>query len=250
VSVQAVDRSRLVHHGLIPTPDSPGLDGVYWLRLYECDAGPVAVVTEVPGNHGPSVVNAIGEIVDYAGERFAMERARTTLFDVWPGGWTGTGAEVHRVRVGDGARWDKSSREEIEALVGAQLPELPGHDALLAEVLAAGGSATSEDSRPRYAAWPTADLPPGSPFRCPHHERIAVILREMDPSGQVNPDAEAAARLRFRDSLGPADLAACPYHRGDWRAVADASVAVIAGMESRPIEAYRQRAAEVGGLGS
>lgn len=73
--------------------------------------------------------------------------------------------------------------------------------------------------------------PPHNPFRCPHAKRYINLLRAQCGLGEGRcwpPQAtradERAAGWCFDASLGPADLAACGYHRGDWRTAADAAV--------------------------
>ena len=108
---------RLTHHGLISVPGGASLAGIYWLRLYEVDGEVVAVLTEVPGNPGPSVVNGMEGSARHLSEQFGVDLARASLFDIWPRGWLGPGvsASAHRVTLApDGLTWNTSSRAEIE----------------------------------------------------------------------------------------------------------------------------------------
>ena len=68
----------------------------------------------------------------------------------------------------------------------------------------------------------------------------------MVPDSGTNADLLAAGRA-FIDSLTPADLLICPYHQGcDWRVVADASVKMLARLDSPGDSDYEVVAREFG----
>jgi hypothetical protein len=73
-----------------------------------------------------------------------------------------------------------------------------------------------------FAAVPVTAFPfAEDPFRCPHHNRFCELERAFGDA----PDGVAGAQWHL--TLTAEDFAACEYHRVDWRAIADASVAVL-----------------------
>lgn len=116
---------------------------------------------------------------------------------------------------------------------------------MAAGLLRLGRGYLAEDRRDGWAAWPSgyapglrvaavADLPwPRSLHRCAF---AAELTRERAAAGpgrftddEAHAAASRAASARLFARLGPADFARCAYHRGDWRRVAEAAVAVVEG---------------------
>ena len=234
---------RLAYHDLIAVPGAGPRHGIYWLRLYEAPEGHLAVVTEVPGNPGFSVDNGISQILEHLHTKFGVEVRRLALYEIWPVGSPGAdGTVVSRVHLQPHLSWQSASRQEIEDLVGAPLPPLPSNDALRQRVLALGGGTTVEHLRPVFEAFPVAALPPPAPFRCAHTARFERLLEEIDGGAEPSRGARLEAGRRFLASLTPDDRAACRYHHGDWRAVADESVRIIQTLGPREREAYKEAA--------
>jgi hypothetical protein len=171
-----------MHHDLITVPLGQRRPGIFWLRLYDGDAAHVAVVTEVPGNPSSSVTNAISQIAYYIQSRFQLDAARLALYEIWPSGSpTGDQPTIHRVRFGHGPAWQEGTRDEIEALIGASLVELPAHAELYQRVITLGGGVTTEIIRPLFAALPVEQLPPPhNPSRCRHIDRFRQIADKQD----------------------------------------------------------------------
>lgn len=220
---------RLVYHDLVPIPGDGDRAGIYWLRLYEGEADRVAVITEVPGNPGASVTNRVEEIVDHIRSVFATGDA-LRVYEVWPPGSTGSvDALVSRVVLGPSApEWTEADRAEIEAIIGAALPALPGHEDLYRRVRDLGGGTLTEAARPVFEAYPVADLPPPHlPFRCQHRARFERMVRDIHSREGTSRAALLEVGRAFVASLTPADLLACHFHDGDWRSVADESVRII-----------------------
>jgi hypothetical protein len=81
---------RVLFNDLPEAPPQEKGYGIYWIRLYGDSTRPVAVVTEVPGNPGQSVMNASEVIVEEIGRRFEIETASLTCYIVMPSGFTGS----------------------------------------------------------------------------------------------------------------------------------------------------------------
>lgn len=218
---------QLRHHDLISVPSV----GIYWLRLYSDDGDQVAVVviTEIPGNTGFSVTKAISRVTGHVISKFGLPIHHTRLFAVYPKGFPGKSVglyqEVH-VR-GRQPCWTGTSRVAIEDAIGNRLTELPTHEVLYERVRDKGGGNAQTLYRPVLIAMSVDQLPaPHQPFRCAHGERFRAF------DHQINPESTAEGALlagrRFLSSLTAEDRRKCSYHCGNWKAVADASVEILA----------------------
>lgn len=215
---------ELGYSGLINPPNI----GIYWLRLFQVPGGSsaVAIVSEVPGNPGHSVTNAISRIATYVGQHFHVAMQHLTVFEVWPKGAYGQEeATYKRVVMGPRPDWTDSTRQQVERVVGTRLPALPRHDVLYPMVLDAGGTRYEEIWRHVFDVVPVDSLPPPhGPFRCHHSDRFGRIEAQQE-------DQSAAAALQagrqFLESLTSADRQVCGYHQGDWKLVADTSVELV-----------------------
>jgi len=245
----ATDRARsvpykLVHHDLVEVPFGNRRAGIFWSRLYRGEADSVAIVTEVPGNPSLSVTNGNSRIAYYVKERFGVTRLK--LFEVWPRGSNGWDVpSVKRVRSAKlSPRWTKSSRSEVEALVGASLPELPRHRELYRRVLALGGGRIEELWRPVFEAIPVEDLPPPHlPSRCEHIERFQEIVAQVEAVSGPSFEASLEAGRVFLGTITTDDIRACSYfHKARWREIADESVRIIERLGRRDAEDYAHAA--------
>jgi len=240
---------RLLHHDLISVPLGHRRPGIFWLRLYHGDTGHIAVVSEVPGNPSLSVTNGISQIAYYIETEFQLEAGRLVLYEIWPSGSpTGDQPTIHRVQFGQGPAWQDATRDDIEALIGAALPELPDHAELYQRVLSLGGGVTTEIIRPLFEALPVDQLPPPhNPSRCTHIDRFRQIADQHDtPDAQgrwLEHDLEIGRM--FLKTLTPDDLHDCPFHNADWRAIADASVRIIETLGRRDTDEYASAASDV-----
>lgn len=225
--------ASLLHNGLF---NSAASRGIYWLRAYRLPNGRhLAVVTEVPGNPGMSVINAASVLRSEIARLLRAVDAQLDLCVVWPRrkdlGQLAEGAEYTFAPGPADPDWHPTTRRKLEAIVG-RLPELPAHDALFQAVLAQGGR-KHEWARPIFKAVPVTSLPPfHGAYQCAHHARFESML-----AGDSFEQALAAGR-RFMASLTAADRAKCRYHQGDWKAIANASVDIVAKVDGRNPDAY------------
>lgn len=217
---------QLCHHDLICVPRA----GIYWLRVYRDDngQGAVVVITEVPGNPGESVTNAISLIVGQVISQFGLSTHPTRWFEVYPRGFSGRPeARYKEVHLCAGQpSWTGSSRTAIEACIDGRLEDLPTHSLLYDRVKAKGGGNAKTSYRPVFVAMPVDELPaPHQPFRCAHYERFQHF------DHQLNPESTREGALRagqcFLSSLSAEDRRNCYYHGANWKAVADASVEIL-----------------------
>lgn len=210
------------HHGLIRSGTA-----IHWLRLYQSKGRFLAVVTEVPGNPGPSPMNGHRTLLDTLRKGFKVPRDRLTLFEICPSGCLESNTSVSRVELDHEPRWIESSVAEIETLVGP-LARLPDHEALVREVEQLGGLVKEPIMRHVFDAVRIQELPPPHrPSHCAHYGRFERILKDVPDMGQHWHSRALKAGSLFLESLQPADLKACPRHQANWRAIADHSVAIL-----------------------
>lgn len=227
----AIDSSpipdALLFHDLITAPRRKYGYGIYWLRLYAIGAKRVAVVTEVPGNSGQSVINASEAIVAETRRLLDVDPASLTLYLVMPSGFTGGARKAWQVHDSPELRWERVNIAEIEGVVGRPLAALPAHRDLLDRVLALGGDLDDEIDAPVFEAIAVDELPPPHlPFKCALAERFEVIKAER---GDEDTDLADAVRPeeQFLASLTADDRASCEFHAADWRSIADEGVRIL-----------------------
>lgn len=210
-----------IHHDLFTL--APSHQGIYWLRLYRLtNARYCAVVTEVPGNNGFSVVNGASMIRDAIAKVFSVDPAALDMFIIFPN-LQHFGEAVEPAEYSDHSEsgWQDVSRQQIEAMVG-ELPLLPAHAELFSRVLTLGGRTRISDRDVWEAVAVTSLPPPHEPFKCQHSGRLKQLLGTSKKiEGHLN------AGRRFIASLTPADREQCSYHNGDWASIADASARII-----------------------
>jgi len=223
--------SVVLHHNLITVPHA---NGIYWLRLYGDGTARVAVITEVPGNPGRSVMNATEAIVAEIERRFGIEPAVLTCYEIMPSGVAGpAGWAAWRVELRPEPLWHAVVMADIEAAAGQRLVPIPQHSDLLRDVVALGGDALDEVEEPVFKAARVAELPPPhNPFKCAFATRFAEMQRELGP--QEPTDAELLALgERFLASLTDEDSKTCPFHDADWRSIAEESVRILGASTAR-----------------
>lgn len=220
----------LIHHGLITVERNHDRIGIYWLRLYGGDlSNNLAVITEVPGNRGGSVVNRIAEIARSVVRQSNLAAKTVTWFSCFPEGcMRGSSANYKRVVFSQpqnltGPGWEDSTRTQIEDQVGIALAPIPSHEILLRQVLELGGSDRYFTPSAGFKVVPSADLPPPhSPSSCVHYDRFQQIEATMK-----NPHDELEPGRMFLESLTDKDFKTCRYHKAKWKEIADLSVAFI-----------------------
>jgi hypothetical protein len=221
-----VSRAALFHD-LITVPQINRGGGIYWLRLYAPVSGRVAVVTEVPGNPGRSVMNASEAIFEEIGRRFEIDNASLTSYIVMPGGFTEAARKAWRVSVLPDLRWDEVTIRDIEGLVGHPLEPIPDHRELFGRVLSLGGDPDDELHEPVFEAVRVEDLPsPHLPSRCALADRFRAMKATQRDEGGGLADA-ALVGARFLESLTADDRATCPFHAADWLSIAAESVRMV-----------------------
>jgi len=108
--------------------------------------------------------------------------------------------------------------------------------------------------RERFRVVPATALPlPHNPFRCRYAQRYIDLLRAecglAEGRGwppRVTRAEELAAGRRFDASLRLEELAACRYHRGDWRAAARAALSALRDVGDWNVWALSERLAGLG----
>jgi hypothetical protein len=233
------------YHDLIVVPWRDSKPGIYWLRLYRHGKQHVAVVTEVPGNPGLCVTNAIKRITRYLTEHFGVEDEHLVLFEVWPSGAL-EGIPLCWSRVdgpADNPVWGQTTRAAVEAIIGGALDDIPEHDNLYARVGDRGGHVWQEQWRKIFVPMPVTELPsPHNPSGCAHaqrFDRLAAAVRSEEWAGE---DRDSEAGRRFLASLTAADRTSCRYHNPDWKAIADESVRILEQLGHCDTERYTQAA--------
>jgi hypothetical protein len=228
----------LLFHDLVTAPPWETGFGIYWLRLYADGATRVAVVTEVPGNHGRSVLNATEDLVSESERRSVGDDSPLTTYLVMPSGFTGGPRMAWRVVAEPKLEWQDVDVADIERAVGQRLAPLPGHSALLERVLALGGDAQDTVNELIFSVMRVAELPPPHrPSGCARYDRLRSM--EADAGEEAAPQEVGA---RFIGSLTPADRASCRFHADDWQSVADESVRILGATVSGGRDEMAQRA--------
>ncbi|HEX7948884.1 MAG TPA: hypothetical protein VF494_00940 [Candidatus Limnocylindrales bacterium] len=214
----------LIYHDLITAPPGLARPGIYWLRLYAEGRRRIAIVTEVPGNPAQNVLNACEHIVAEIERQFSVDSSHLSTYIVLP---HGSAASDRRLVWRAEPNWPEASIAEIEAVIGQRLAALPPHADLLWRVIAAGGDLEDEIEEPVFEATPVDELPPPhAPWKCAFAPRFDAMKADIG-TVHVSDDELLAVGERFIASLTAADIASCPYHAGDWRAIADESVRVL-----------------------
>ncbi|MHB8190671.1 MAG: hypothetical protein ACYDHP_09695 [Ferrimicrobium sp.] len=237
--------SAPIHHGLIGVPFIGQQHGIYWLRLYALDAGSfVVILTEVPGNPGPSITNGISRIFESICREHKLDLTHVIFFEVWPlGVFQNQKAQYRRVSFYPSSAWEEVTLKQIENMVRGDLPKLPNHEELYRQVLALGGGVHRENSRPIFEAMLVAKLPPPhGPSRCKYKDRFDQIANNIGAEADGSSHDDLEAGRRFLATLTPEDRASCQYHRANWKAIADESVRILEQLGRCDQENYKARA--------
>jgi len=234
--------ASLIHHGLIALEPGRRRSGLHWLRLFRGEQW-IAVVTEIPGNPGQSVSNAMDEIVGHLRDSMAVRLDALRLFEIRPRGSPAAArTQVAEITLQPEPRWLRSSHAAIARLVGRALPGLPDHARLYQRVLELGGGNVEEQLRERFEPVAVASLPPPhNPSKCALHKRFLQIAART-PGAEVSWDTARIAAAKFICSLTSADRSRCPYHHADWKRIADASVEIVEELGPRDHADYARAA--------
>lgn len=229
----------LAYHDLISVP----LGAIYWLRAYLDREECLAVVTEVPGNPGPSVINGSETILSDIASRLTVDPAMLACYLVIPSGAiAAASASAWRVHLRPELHWEEITVAEIEGALGRPLDPIPPHKELLRRVVAMGGDPEEEHEEPVFEKVAVANLPPPSlPFRCALAERFHLMRRDLGP-GELSTEEAIALGQRFRKSLSVDDRRRCRFHLADWRAIADESVRILESSHSQTRDALAEAA--------
>lgn len=208
-----------------------GRSSLCHLRLFERADETVALAIEIDDNPGMSISNAAEALWEAVLVTFGISDESLRLLLFFPAAELGS-EETWTEYVGEAAGFRRTTRHEAEALVDAAVTPRgpcsyraealwPRHPVL--QLIPEEGPELALGERLTLAA--VTELPFAHlPARCAHRERFDRLLAAL-PADSA---ASEAAGAQFYLTLTPGDLADCPYHRGDWRGIADASVEVLA----------------------
>jgi hypothetical protein len=208
--------------------------GLCHLRVYDTDTGPaVALAVNLEDNPGASVVNAAEALQKRIAATFGGDFRLFSIFPVYGGTWT----EVIRPVDGDRATFrNEVTQAEIERLVGAQV-SVPGQKECRAVDLAGGDHPLlalipEEEEEPgvlsEMQVVAVADLPWAHlPSKCANFPDFEAIRALYDETR----DGAVPAGAHFFLSLDSERSAACRYHQHDWKAIAAASVEMLAQLD-------------------
>jgi len=184
------------------------------------------VFTEVPGNDGQSLTNAIDRLVEEMISTSGAAPVDTRIFQIIPSGFLGNQVAIVDEVLGLSARpaWRRTTRAAVEVLLGMPLPALPAHDELIRLVLALTGRDMVEVVDPVVEIVPVADLPsPHNPWKCSNSPRF----RELSVAQGQLAHGISAGEL-FRSGLTAAEVRSCPIHQVDWNAIGLEAVRIAA----------------------
>jgi hypothetical protein len=198
------------------------------LRIYRVGEGLVALAVELEDNNGSSVTNSAEDLADRVKTVFGRPFRLYAAFGDEPfNGWI----RIH-YDGGQRATFDTNiAHAEIEALLAMSLP-VPTNQTVAATggdhhplVALARGEEESPSMLSEMGVVAVADLPwAHNPARCANRERFTDISRLYDDR---DPRLPSAAGAHFFLTLGPEQFDDCRYHRFDWAAIAEASIALL-----------------------
>jgi hypothetical protein len=214
------------------------------LRIFEDAGRRLVVATELDDNPGTSAINAVEALARDVARDFGP--MATTLIVHAPAGEGETCSPIwSEAAISDaGVAWNRTSREQIQEIVGVALPEPVMEECTM---IFAGGEGhpllgliqADDDYLPlgaRLTVVPVALLPwPHNPSRCSHHTRFDQLSEFYPPACWT----KGVAGAHFFLTLTGQDFSACSYHEPDWSRVAEASVEVL---EALPYEAELEEA--------
>lgn len=210
-----------------------GFNSLCHLRLFASPDLYIAVACALDDAPGPSPINAAEDLHRDIAATFGVDPSRFRLVVFFPASDAEQPETWKEITVGgSSAEFADSDRAGIEAIVGARIHPLGPGPYKISDVVDGDHPAArlavpdepEHDWHRFLSVVDIADLPwAHKPFNCAHRREWGVMRAEM-PSG---PEFDAAVGARFFLSLTPSQLAACPYHHADWRAIADASVRLL-----------------------
>ena len=111
--------------------------GTCGLRMWKTGEGHAVMVSELPGNHGPSVTNASEQVAEQVCERFALNAHEVVWIEHYfgepgsvPEDWNGEHYDLIQYNLhpdGGGKvlltspRWQRIPKEAVEKMVGEKL---------------------------------------------------------------------------------------------------------------------------------
>ena len=245
-------KPKTLYQGVLAYEEESGRLALCWLRLLSRSGRPLAVIlTDVPNNPGRSVVNGLEGFASAVRNQVVGNRGDCDWFVSWISEVDSEESSFIRVRFLNADNLTEPDffqtgilRRELEAFVGARLPDLPLPELLTEAVLAAGGQLEDEGEwRQEYRIMLVSDLPPPhNPSRCVHSARFDKMVKLCAGSG-------CSPGEMFITSLTPDDFSKCPYHVGNWREVASVSVAIIEALGPDPENEQLQEAISDSALG-
>ena len=196
------------------------------------DASRIVIATHLADSPGASISNDFEALVAGVCADFGEQPTRWLLHFPAPDEpptpdeltW------IEGVPDGDEPRWLHLSRTEAEALTGLDLSSAETEASTIAEIAGDRGLLRGLAQAPEPERHPGEYLRVVSvtalpfahgPFRCPHKARFAELSRGYDGTDRT------VVGAHWYLTLTPEQFAECPFHAGNWRAVAEASVNVL-----------------------
>jgi hypothetical protein len=207
-----------------------GLRSICRLRvvLPADDSLRVVLATNLHDAPGASITNDFEALVESVSADFGERRTRWLLHHPSPDGVDQSWTEA--MLTGEEPEWRRISRDEAETMTGLDLSPANAEPATIASL--AGESqllrSLAETPEPErllaqcLRVVPVAAVPfPHGPFRCPHIARFRELAR-------IYPDADrVVVGAHWHLTLTTKDFANCPFHDGEWRKVAEASLVAL-----------------------
>lgn len=225
-------------------PLKPDGFSLFWVELLTAvDDRSVVVVTEVAGNPGRSVVNAVERVSAWLSDELGLPTGSRWVTAVEPALDFLDLEEVVEALLADDfslLEWRHMPRQQFETELRTRSTPLPRD--LLARVMAAGGRTEEKEQQPSYRVIDVGDLPlPGDLFRCRYVDRFRAARAGL-------PEEAPEGAIRFYEGLTQKETARCRYHQADWALIAHYAVHIIETLGPQPDEAALTHAIEAAGL--
>ena len=163
---------------------SPGVQAVFWVRIYRDTHSAVVIIADVPANPGPSPDIVDVEIATQLARDYELGDLNVRWFICYPGKYSAgrpssvtkyheagfSGTKITRIYC-RGAR--EIPRSEISGAIGRSLDLMPRHEEVLECVFAVGGRLEYPGRPTRYIILPATARsipPPIRPFKCAYRE--------------------------------------------------------------------------------
>ena len=214
------------------------------------DAPRIVIATHLADSPGASISNDFERLVTSVNADFGQQPTRWLLHFPEPEdpanpdelNWT------EGIPDDDDPRWLHLSRTDAEALTGLDLSSAETETSTVADLASDQGLLRSLAQTPEperlpgeyLRVVPVTALPfAHGPFKCQHEARFTELGRGYDGTDRT------VVGAHWYLTLTTEDCAQCPFHAGDWHAVAEASVEVLESLA--PASTYDDLAAACAG---